>query len=60
MHEENRNIHFMNVTAEYFDRSGLKIPRYIEKARVLSTIMKIPNPVLSVIPPGAVTLLTIR
>ena len=57
---EKRNIHFMNVTAEYFDISGLKMPRYIEKLRLLSIIMIIPKGVLSVIPPGEVTLLTIR
>ena len=58
--KEKRKIHFMNVTAEYFAIKGLKMPRYIEKLRLLSTIMKMPNGVLSVTPPGAVTLLTIR
>ena len=37
-----------------------KIPRYIEKLKLLSMIMKIPNGVLSAAPPGAATLLTIR
>ena len=59
-HAENRNIHFMNVTTEYFAISGLKMPRYMEKLRLFNMIMKIPNGVLSVTPPGAVTLLTIR
>ena len=59
-HAEKRNIHFMKVTAEYFEMRGLNIPRYIEKLRLLRMIMKIPNGVLSATPPGAVTLLTIR
>ena len=59
-HPENRNIHFMNVTAEYFAISGLNIPRYIEKLKMLRTIMKIPNGVLSATPSGLVDLLTIR
>ena len=59
-HAEKRKIHFMKVTAEYFEINGLNIPRYIEKLRLLSMIMKIPKGVLSVTPPGAATLLTIR
>ena len=59
-HAENRNIHFMKVTAEYFAIRGLNIPRYIEKLRQLRIIMKMPKGVLSAIPPGAVTLLTMR
>ena len=57
---EKRNIHFMNVTAEYLEINGLNMPRYIEKLRLFRIIMNIPKGVLSVTPPGAATLLTIR
>jgi hypothetical protein len=57
---EKRKIHFMKVTAEYLAINGLKIPRYIEKLKLFSMIMKMPNGELSAVPPGAVTLLIIR
>ena len=57
---EKRNIHFMKVTTEYLAIKGLNIPRYIEKLRMFSTIMKMPKGVLSATPPGVVDLLRIR
>ena len=55
----NRNIHFMNVTTEYLLISGLNIPRYNEKLKVLRISINIPNVVVSAAPPSD-TLLTIR
>lgn len=55
----NRNIHFMNVTTEYFPISGLNIPRYKEKLSVFNISMNIPNEVVSTVPPIE-TLLTIK
>ena len=54
-----RNIHFMNVTTEYLPISGLKIPRYSEKLRLLRISMTIPNGVICTEPPVD-TLLIIR
>ena len=59
-HAEKRNIHFMNVTAEYLEIRGLNIPRYIEKLRLFRMIMNIPKGVLSGTPPEVATLLTMR
>jgi hypothetical protein len=57
---ENRNIHFMKVTTEYFEISGLNIPRYMEKLKTFRTIIKIPNGVLCAAPPADELLLKMR
>ena len=56
----NRNIHFMKVTTEYFPISGLNMPRYMEKLRLLRISMKMPNIVVSAGPPALPVLLIIK
>ena len=41
--DENRNIHFMKVTTEYFWITGLKMPTYDAKQRLLTTIPRMPQ-----------------
>lgn len=57
---ENRKIHFMKVTTEYFWITGLKMPRYSEKLKLLRNIMKSPIRVLSEAPERAPALFSIR
>ena len=47
---ENRNIHFMNVTTEYFAITGLNMPKYNEKLRLFRNIRKMPDSLLSETP----------
>ena len=50
----------MNVTTEYLEITGLNIPRYNEKLRLLRNIMKIPESLLSATPELPEALLNIR
>jgi hypothetical protein len=50
----------MNVTTEYFAITGLNIPRYREKLRLLRNIRKMPARVLSVVPELPDALFNIR
>ena len=50
----------MNVTTEYLEITGLNIPRYNEKLRLLRNIMMIPESLLSATPELPEALLNIR
>ena len=57
---ENRNIHFMKVTTEYFLSKGLNIPKYNEKLNPLNIIMISPDIWVLSAPDLIDTLLNIR
>ena len=57
---EKKKIHFMKVTMEYLEITGLNAPRYIANARPLRNMRAIPPRLLSISPPVLAVLLRMR